>query len=314
MASSNSGSQKAKSLPPDKKLKESSTSAHVSEVLKRPSVFKYRDFRDFLKDYLNFKASEKSSYTARSFSTRTFNHPGLLWEILKGRRKLSVDNEAKLLATLKLPPNESEYLETLIRFNQLPDESQSFYKEKLDRLQSVHAQKLSETQKKYWFNWRYAILFNLIGFVHHQKAASKLVQNYLPGWDVKGVEKMLKDLVEMGLIRKTANGYIKAEKHIQAGGEYDEAAARSFSGQFMQQASNYLEEKGFDLACFATQVFAVDKDGYERLHQLIGEFAEKIKKWADTVESGERVFTLNVQLFPNTAASPEIKHSKKENA
>src|SRR5262245_11343971 len=95
-------------------------------------LFKYLDYRRFLKDYYTEqKAKRGSAFSFRSFARLAgLSSPNFLKLVMDGKRNLGPEGIKSFAKALKLGKEESSYFENLVHFNQsaTDDERNEWYK------------------------------------------------------------------------------------------------------------------------------------------------------------------------------------------
>src|SRR5690606_41499533 len=90
-----------------------------------PDIYQYDDFRAFLKDSFEAKATaeiaERGKYSQRQFARDAgFANPGYLNDAIKGFKPLSANAIDKMSAVFVLKPHEVEVLTLLTNYGQAP--------------------------------------------------------------------------------------------------------------------------------------------------------------------------------------------------
>ena len=109
-----------------------------SEV-KIPSLFKYLDYRAYLRDFYQYKKTKLSTYSLAVFSEKSgLVARNTLKRVMDGERSLNTEMIPKFCLGLGLSAKEKIYFEALVHFNQTQDpESKKHYFSALKQA-SVH--------------------------------------------------------------------------------------------------------------------------------------------------------------------------------
>ena len=114
------------------------------------SIYDYLDYRRFLRD-----AFEEKKNTLQGFSYRTFSRsagivsPSFLKLVMDGKRNLTPSSIRKFARGFRLKPDEAEYFENLVLYNQAADEEEGeHYFAKLSREREVATLTVAITKEK----------------------------------------------------------------------------------------------------------------------------------------------------------------------
>jgi hypothetical protein len=107
------------------------------------SVFKYLDYRDFLKDHYESSKKRYEFFSFRYISLKTGLDASFYLKVLQKQLHLSLKSIPAIVRFLGFKKNESEYFNLLVRFNRATQEDEvRLYFEKLTELQSLSENKM----------------------------------------------------------------------------------------------------------------------------------------------------------------------------
>src|SRR4051812_2691139 len=81
----------------------------------RPDVYRYHDYRAFLKDWIAHRKTVRAGYSMRMLATEAKLASGYLPPVLAGAREISLKALSKILPVLGLNRAEQGYLESLVK-------------------------------------------------------------------------------------------------------------------------------------------------------------------------------------------------------
>src|SRR3990172_291097 len=101
----------------------------------RVSVFRYRDYRAFLKDWYRTAKQSRGSYSYRTFAKKAgFHSSNFMMLVIQGKRNLTEESLKKFLVGLSLNKQEQEFFRNLVFCNQSEThEDRNFYYQRLVR-------------------------------------------------------------------------------------------------------------------------------------------------------------------------------------
>src|SRR4051812_18296340 len=187
---------------------------------KRPPVLEYLDYRAFLNDYCQWRRNSDEDFSQRTFAKEAglpASSSSLLPAVLKGRRNLSQNLRVKFAKALGLPEREGRYFDLLVQFNQAKAMTEkNFFFSQLSKFRTSRAHVLQDAQFEYFSTWYYSAVRNFFGMETKERNPAAIAAKLFPEVSAQHVEEAIRVLLQLGLIRKTANGYAITEKHISS--------------------------------------------------------------------------------------------------
>ncbi len=268
------------------------------------SVFEYLDYRKFLADYYRYKKSQSKYFSYRLLVDKAgISSTGYISEVINGIRNLTRTKIPKIGKALSLSERELEYLEALVEFNHAKTQAskQIAYGNLLNAL-PPKAQRLKQSQLEYFSKWYYVAVRESLAIYdmreNYEELARLLRPNILPS-QVKAALKLLESL---RLINKDAAGRWRAT-HSTVLSQTDESAAfmvRSFQGEMIDLAKHALQTVPKEERDITTNTMSVSPAGLERVKGILKECHKRILEVVQADKAEDRVFQLNLQLFPIT--------------
>ncbi len=272
--------------------------------IERPNIFLYLNYREFIKDFCRHQKSLSRSFSLRVFSGKispTLFTSGLLYAILKGKRNMSSALRPKFVRAMQLKPRENQYFDFLVQFNQAKDmEGKNHYFLQLSQFRGSRAKILSESQYKFFANWYYPVIWNYFELNQTESNPCEIAKFIQPSCTIAQVEEAIQLLLNLKLIKKMANGYAVTDKHIATEPEFRGFAAKHYNLQFIQMAGTMLDTVPPAFRQYNTLVFSTSKKGFEAMKDRIVSFQEELKEIIDQDRETDRIYTLSMQLYPNT--------------
>ena len=245
------------------------------------------------------------------FSQRTFareagltaSSSSLLPAVIKGRRQLSQNMRLKFAKAMRLGEREYRYFDLLVQFNQAKGMTEkNFFFGQLTKFRSSRARIVGETQYRFFSKWYYSAVWNYFGFEQKQRHPGVIAANILPPITPTQAEESVRLLLELGLIKKTASGYMVAERHIYTEKNVQAIAARQHIQEMGALAMQVFETTPADQRQYNALMFSISKDGFKSIKDRIRSFQEELREIIDRDDKEDRVYTLTMQLFPNSKA------------
>ncbi len=265
-------------------------------------LYNYLDYREFLRDYFEEKRKSTSFFSYRYIGKRIDLDPSNIVKIILEKRHLSKTGIKKLINFLKLSGRKADYFETLVKFNKSKNEKKS--KELFEQLLSiknVFTTKVSSNRYKFYKKWYYTAVAALLYYYDFMGDYKTLAQQLDPVISVKQAKESIKLLEELNFIKKDDSGKYKLTNNmITTGREWRSIAIKSFQEETLKLALNSLHNHPKTKRDISTLSMTVSEDDLEQIKEITREYRESVLKIVDENENPDRVYQLNIQLFPLT--------------
>ena len=267
-----------------------------------PAVTAYLDFRSFLKDWFHYRKEIQPGYSMRTFArnpTLGISSTSFMTNLIKGARNLTQRQRLAFIKALKLEGTEAEYFDFLVQFNQAKtlDEKNYFFSH-LSKHRGSQAKLLLERQYAFFAKWHHSVIWNYLGLPRSEAAPARIAKHLAEELPAEQVQESLDLLTGMGLIKKTANGYDVAERHLVTDKVFMGQVAKDYHREFLRIASAALDRYPAEKRQFNVLAFSVSDKGFEAVKQRISAFLQEVREIVDRDADMNQVNLLNIQLFP----------------
>ncbi|PIU00350.1 MAG: TIGR02147 family protein [Bdellovibrionales bacterium CG10_big_fil_rev_8_21_14_0_10_45_34] len=279
-----------------------------------PVISGYFNYRDFLKDFYNYKrTSEKlgrRSYTYAVFAAAAdIKSPNYLKLIMDGDRNLSADMIKKFARALGLSKRDVRDFDLLVNYTQQSDPvvKAKHLKDLLQhRIESqvLDGQLSGEAAKSVpsWLSWVVYQMMDLeFSDVNPEQIQKRL--RVKPG--VSQFEKAIESLIFGGLLEKEESGVLKrrTNKHLEDPNRLPPEVVKKLQTELILLGLESLFEDPNDKKDFGTATLCLTQTEFENLR---ADLRRLRKKWLMNIgvnretSKGEVVYQLNTQIFPLT--------------
>lgn len=277
-----------------------------------PRLAAFTDYRTFLKEFYEYRRlltkDSLRPYSYANFAAAAdIKSPNYLKLIIDGQRNLSTEMARKFAKALALNKEETEEFLALVDFTQAtePIERNRFLKVLADirvRQQLKSGEIKVETWEKVpsWVTWvLYALADqNNVGF-----EIGELFEIMRGKARPEDIRRSLERLIESGeLVRDPETGLITKGRELMSGSEnVPVALVRKLQAELIYLGLESLFQDLPQDREFGAQTLALTEDEFEQLKFELRQFR---KRWfkdvsvARKTRKGDRVFQLNIQLFP----------------
>lgn len=265
------------------------------------SVFRYNDYRQYLRDYYEDQKSRNKVFSFRYLGLRLQLDAGTLQRITQGKAHLSQGSIYKVVAYFKLNPREADYFETLVHLNKSCSKVEiQRLRQQLQQLRDLEILTLSDLHYIYFSQWYHAALRSLIGMGGISDNYAEISQCLSPHITPLQAQQSISLLSALGMISKNPSGYwCLVNKVLSTGGKWESLAIRQYQHNIIILAAESLERHHKDVRDISTLTLAIRKDSLPQYRKRCAEFRKELMKMAMEEETDpDAVFQVNVQIFP----------------
>lgn len=261
-------------------------------------VFRYHDYREYLRELLD---SVKSKSSLRKIAANLGMAPSMLSMILNQKRNLSLEQAQKISEYFKLNAEEKSYFEKIMIIADTEDHALRV--KTLKELQKFNQYtKLNQNEievYKYLNKWYNIAIRELTALPDFQLDAQWIQKKLRFHVSKEEIKKSLVFLIETGLIELDAEGKVKRpDKHLKCmSGIYRLSLAQYYREMFELSAKAF-DEVPREERNFASHTIAVPKQEVESLLKLIDEFMAKVHAKTEDKKQADVVYQIGLQAFP----------------
>jgi len=274
--------------------------------MKKPNIFKYENFRQYLKDWFKWMKTQKPSFSYRAFSRwADFKAPNHLTLVIKGDRNISQFSIGKYFKILRFNEKEKKYFEILVKFNQTKDMSaKRHYFNELSRYWLKPGHFIKKQQYEYLSKWYYTVIKEMVtlkDFREDCKWIAKKLDNLITPGEVK---RALETLITLDLLMRDEDGkLVQVENYITTGSEVEAVSAYIYHEQMMKLANKSLKTIPDNQRNITAVTFTMNRNDYDSVLNKIEECRKEIISILQNREEKDEdthVYQLNLHLFPIT--------------
>jgi uncharacterized protein (TIGR02147 family) len=279
-------------------------------------IFQYSDFRVFLRDYYAWAKTNKKGFSHRYFLAKAgMSGPTYLKRVMEGQHDLTENSIPKFTSALELGEAEAEFFRHLVYFNQartVTEKDRFFHR--LMALKSPHAEHtLEKAQYEYYRDWYNVAIREMLAIIpftgdNYADLAKRLAPNLLP----KKVKQAIQLLQQLHLIECGADGRYRATTAFVT----SDPGVQSLLLPKFHQAMAHLAEEAImrfpkQERYFNGTTISLSEPTYLRITEVIRETQKEIVRLVGDDPGPDRVYHLNMQLFPLTSTPPRRGRKKK---
>jgi uncharacterized protein (TIGR02147 family) len=166
-------------------------------------------------------------------------------------------------------------------------------------LRSMETRVLSAPELSYFGSWACAALRSLIGISKDTSDVAKLANHLNPPISQDEARNALGILKQLGLVEPDGNGgWNITDQILSTGGEVRSHAVRDFHRHTMELAQESLDRHKPEERDISSVVFTADESDLPEIKHKIEEFRRGLLQFARKSERADRVYALNISMFP----------------
>lgn len=291
-----------------------------------PNVTEYMDYRKYLADFYAFRR-EQTKKDLRPYSYQMFSaaanikSPQYLRLIIDGKRNLSDDMIGKFSKALHLNREHTEELKSLVHYTQAtdPSERNRFLKDLMEKRVSQKIKSGEIDSKAFekipgWVAW---ILYSMTDVKGVNFEISQLKQLLGEKATQDEIQEALNKLLESGqLVRDPETQEIKKSRPLMENADnIPVALVRKLQAELLYLGMESLFQDDPTDREFGTVTLSMTEKEFEEIKFKLRQMRKQMTKdnsIARSQSAGERIYQLNIQLFPVTKKLEQEKVSTTE--
>ncbi len=273
-------------------------------------IVEYLDYRVYMREFYE-ERKRTSAFTWREFSKLSgFASSGYLKLVCDGKTRLRGAGAESVAKAMGLTGFQQDYFCRMVEFcdAESVEKKQAAYAE-MQRIADVNKVRiLGGESYSYFSNWINPTLRELAPIMPGAKPL-EMARMLCPSVPAADVRYSLDQMVQMGLLRRIENDgretYEQTDVGINPVDNADHKAAinvavRSMQKQFARLAADALDEFDGSERNLSGITMGLDRVAYERVAKEMAKFRKKIESIVSEVKDYDRVYRINLQMFPLT--------------
>ncbi len=266
-----------------------------------PDLFNYLEYRDYLKEAYEERRRSRPGFSYRFIGNKVGMDSSYLTRLFQKKLHLGDDLVERMARAFDLTGDSLEYFRNLVLFNKAKSETQArVFHEQLVRLRGVGYRVVREDQEEFFSNWIHAAVRSLLDYYPFEGDYEALGAMLSPPATGEQAKSSVFLLERLGMARRTEGGFEILDNHLHSGDNWKAEAIKSFQKSTMELASRSLDAVPAASRDVSTMTMDVDAKTLDGLKAMIRKFQEDAAKLVGSGGRSDRVYQLNIQLFPLT--------------
>ena len=256
-----------------------------------------------LKAEIELRQQRNSAYSLRAFARDLGTSPAVMSLILQGKRAVTAEKAVVWADQLKMSGDKRAILLSAIAadLEVRTDPTQRRTRAMEEKMDYV---KLQVDQFSLVSDWWHFGLMNLVKLKDFQSDSQWMATRLGIGLDV--CLEALERLERLGLMSKESGIWTRTSRPVETPTDLPSEAIRSFHRQNIRRALSSIDEVEVSERDITSIMVATSQERLEEAKKRIRLFRKELAAYLEEGEA-EVVYSLNVQLFPQTNRPPKDK-------
>jgi uncharacterized protein (TIGR02147 family) len=265
-------------------------------------ITEYQDYREYMRDFYE-ERKRSSLFSWREFSKLArFSSPNYIQLVCEGKSRLSKNGVEKVADAMGLAGADRDYFVAMERFGDAKSDSKKIHAfnemqkiAKENRLRVVDGEAF-----KYFESWVNPVMRELAPIMPGAKPL-ELARNCYPVVSATEVRQALDFMVHADFLKKIGEDtYVQTEKVVTGSSEAIPLALRSMNRQMSKFATDAIDEIPPEKRHAAGVTLGMSEETYKWLVQKLETLRQQVVAMAAKEKDYDKVYRLNLQLFPLT--------------
>lgn len=271
--------------------------------MKRPTVYYYLSYTEYLRDWLSFKKESQSNFSLRNWARELKLTPAYISMILSRKRPLNPKLYRKFIGNLELNKKESEYFMALVDYQNetSPEKKEEQFKalSQYRLFQESHPRDL--VLNKYLSHPLHVLVRELTEHSRFQPDPDWMANELWIAPKKSEISKALKFLKEHGFLNTDEHGDIRpTDFQLDCSGEALRASMGSFHRVMYKIAADSVEKIDRQERNLLGHVACLSEQQFKEVRETLDEAISKIQKITSRNEPKEHLYYVGMQVFPLT--------------
>lgn len=279
--------------------------AASNEVISKPNLFDYFDYRDFLQDFYQFHKKRNSAYSYRLFARKAkLGSPNYLKLVVDGKRRITDRTLFQFSRGLGLNRDEEKYFRELVMYQEVSDpDSKELHLKALMKYQEKQRTPtpLLESKSRALTDWYHLVIRELVstkGFREDPEWISRRLGGKITETQAS---ESLELLLGLKLLKRNPEGKLEqSEPLLTSSGDVPGHLLRSLHRFYLRKALASLFSAAPEKRELSGLLLAIPSHRIKEAKEEIKEFRKKMNRKYGMDRNAEDVYFAGLYLFPIT--------------
>ena len=264
-------------------------------------ITEYQDYRCYMQDYYD-ERKRVSSFSWREFARSAgFTSPTYLKLVCEKKTRLSSVGAEKVGAAMRLVGYELDYFKLMVEccHAKTDDERKAIFESMLKIAKDNAVKVVDGDAYRYFETWIHPVVRELAP-VMPGATPGEIARRCCLEASAGEVRESLDFMVKAGLLRKNGDAYEQVDKHLTGSPDVMSFAMHTMHHEMIHFADKALEQFSVKERNFSGLTMGISDEDYEKIVFELDACRKRIVQIALNSRGTERVYRLNLQLFPLT--------------
>ena len=268
-----------------------------------PHIYRYDDFRLFLRDSFQHRKDLHPEYSYRKFAREAeISNPGYLLDVIVGKRTLSKNAAGKMAKAFALDDAECELFLLLVDFGQSKREAerQKIYAEILYRRNRSRFARLSPSLVKYYQDYHYPLVRCALEAFNFRGDYEALGRVFDPPIAPAALKKFVRELCEWDLARQDPDGRYRVTQTFVEPPATMASLVRRLNREWILQAADAPFKFPAEERHVSTLLLMVSESARRKIRDRVERFRKEVLDIVEKDADPGTIMQLSIQYFPKT--------------
>jgi uncharacterized protein (TIGR02147 family) len=282
----------------------------LKEVCQHIKPSQYLEYETFLEDVFQWVKLRSKSYSYILFAEDLgFSKTNVIHLMIRGKRRLSVKGAERIIGALLIKSTERLYLETLVRYQnaRLASDREALFARLMDLKSKSLSSPLEQSQLEYYNEWFHPVIREMVGIRGFNPDPHWIVKHIEPRVLPDQARKSLALLEELKIVKRNENTkqLELTQQHISTGDEIASHAVVRYHQRTIEIGREAVMNFDHTERNISSVTMSISEDVFEKIADEISGFRKRILEISEQSKDPDRVYQLNIQLFPFTKSVKE---------
>jgi uncharacterized protein (TIGR02147 family) len=274
-----------------------------------PDIYRFLDYRAFLKDWFDWKKRENKNFSHRLFAMKAgLKSPALLANVISGRRNLTSQTVEAFLQAMKLLKEERVFFAQLVKLDQAKtDKERNLAWRNISATKRFReARRIEGESVAYLSHWYYPAIRELALRRDFRGDPEWIAAQLRPMIKVEQAKQALEALISLGMLAEKTGRLRPADGTVVTPMEVAGMAVHNYHRGMLERAGEAMDAFDPDERYLGGLTVAIPETLVEQVKDEIKAFQSRMLDLCDSAKNdAERVYQLGLQFFPLSAGSEE---------
>jgi len=265
------------------------------------NIFTYTNYREYLKDYFSERKKHDPKFSHRWLAQKLeLATSNFIMLVMQGKRNLNHTLCLKLSEVFKHSNKEAEYFEQMVNFMQAKTnkEKDIYFSRMAGLRKNLKIDTIEQWQYEYYTNWYNPVIRELVAGPDFNGNTNLLARSLQPPVTPTQAKRSIKLLLNLGLIKKNGNKFIRSAEFIATGPEIQSLSVVNFHKTMGELAVESLDRIPKNERNITSSTIYTSGKIFNLIRDKIENFRKEILELVAANADEERVYQINFQLFP----------------